>query len=274
MASTFRDRFYTRRVAHAITSPSAIVSTGAGAALGVLIFANPIGAVVLGAVALAGRVALAIPRSPKGNRIALGELGEPWRSLVRDALVSKKGFDQAVDQALPGPLKDRLALIGVQINNGVNEAWQTARAGNTLDSAYKRLNLYAMERELSQLPPTDTSTTVANTRAALLAQQRTARRMADMLTETRDELRLLNAQLGEAVTRCIELSAGAYKPDALDSLEGDVSQVLDSMEALRQAVDATDLDQPFGAMPDAPAGSGEPGETPGEGRTATSDGGV
>ena len=60
---SFRDRLYTTRVAKAMMSPSAIVVTGAGAALGILVGAGPIGAVLLG-----GR--LARPRRPRIARRA------------------------------------------------------------------------------------------------------------------------------------------------------------------------------------------------------------
>jgi hypothetical protein len=59
----FRDRFLTPRVARAITSPSAIVATGAGAAAGILVGLGPVGAVALGAAALGARVLAAVPRS-------------------------------------------------------------------------------------------------------------------------------------------------------------------------------------------------------------------
>lgn len=238
MPATLRDRFFTRRVANAITSPSAIMSCGAGAAIGVLV-GGPLGAVVIGALGLAARVAVALPRAPKHDRIDASAVAEPWRSLVRDAQDARNQFDAAVRRALPGPLHDRLASIGEQISAGVDEAWRTAQSGNALGEAYGRIDTREITRDLDELGPTDTSPTVAATRAALLAQQETAERMATTLAGTRDQLRLLNAQLGEAVTRCIELSAGAYRPDDLDSLEGDVSHVLVSMEALRQALDAT-----------------------------------
>ncbi len=239
MTVSLRDRFFTPKVAHAITSPSAIMSTGAGAAIGVLLGLGPIGAVIAGMAAFGVRVAAAIPRGAKAPRIDAGSLAEPWRSLVRDAQQARVQFDAAVARTLPGPLHERLTGIGERISSGIEEAWRTASAGNALDTAFKSIDVRQIDRELMDLPAGTTSPTVTETREALVAQKAAASRMADMIGRTRDQLRLLNAQLDEAVTRCVELSAGTYKPADLDTLEGDVSQALDSMEALRQAVDDT-----------------------------------
>ena len=269
MASSLRDRFFTRKVAHAITSPSAIIATGSGTALAIVL-GGPVWAVVGGAVALAARVALAIQRAPKTGRINPTTLSEPWRSLVRDALAAQKDWDGAVQRALPGPLHDRLAAIGDQISSGVEEAWTTAQAGHMIGDAYQRFNTVEIDHELEELGPNDSSPTVASTRAALEAQRQSAERMQAVLTQTRDQLRLLNARLDEAVTRCIELTAGVYKAADLDSLEGDISDVTEAMEALRQAVDVTSdptgeimmrstlaSPAPLPAQPSPPPGQGE-----------------
>ncbi len=59
---SFRDRFFSRRVGRAMTSPLAIVLAGAGAAVGIVAGGGIPLAVGLGAAAWAGRVAAALPR--------------------------------------------------------------------------------------------------------------------------------------------------------------------------------------------------------------------
>src|SRR5690242_20675232 len=112
---SLRDRFFTPPVARAITSPSGILSLGAGAAAGILIGAGPIGAVVVGLLAFAGRVGLAIPRASGGSKIDPFTLAEPWRYYVRDAVQAKARFEDAVRSAKDGPMRDRLREIEARV---------------------------------------------------------------------------------------------------------------------------------------------------------------
>ncbi|HNH38025.1 MAG TPA: hypothetical protein PK912_06235, partial [Microthrixaceae bacterium] len=78
---SFRDRFFTPRVARATTSPSAILATGGGAAAGMLV-GGPIGALIGGLGAYAVRVLAAVPRAPKHPGTDIRGLVDPWRSLM------------------------------------------------------------------------------------------------------------------------------------------------------------------------------------------------
>ena len=241
MALSFRDRFFTPKVARAVTSPSAIVATGAGVAIGILLTANPIGAIVGGVVLLAGRVGLAIPRAPRGDRIDPFTLGMPWRTMIQDALAAQAQFLGAVHRAEAGPLRERLESIGSHIDEGVAECWRVARAGNALADARSRIDVNTAQRELAEVrqssPPGDTT---AATIAAIQAQLDAAARMDSSIAETRDRLRLLNARLDEAVTRSIELSVSSGDSSRLESIDDDVATITQEMEALRQGLEAVD----------------------------------
>ena len=52
-------------------------------------------------------------------------------------------------------------------------------------------------------------------------------------------LRLLNARLDEAAARTIELSVQAHDVTELGGLGDDVDEMVDEMEALRQAIEET-----------------------------------
>ncbi len=234
---SFRDRFFTPKVARAIVSPSAIVATGAGAAAGILV-AGPIGAVVGGALFFAGRVAAAIPRKGPRARIDPFSLGDPWKRLVRDALAARDQFEQAIRSTRPGPLRDRLRSIGARVDEGVDECWEVGRAGHALAQARRRIEVPEIERELAMLGTPETPTG-EQTVAALQAQLDTARRMDQTIRETHDRLRLLNARLDEAVTRSIELSVSTGAEGQLDQVGRDVTAITHDMEALRQALEET-----------------------------------
>ena len=99
---SFRDRFFTRRTAEAITSPSGILLAGAGLSAGILL-GVPIVGVGLAAVLWGGRVLVGMPRGPQEERIDAGALQEPWRTFVREAQQAKNRFDHAVATADAGP---------------------------------------------------------------------------------------------------------------------------------------------------------------------------
>ncbi len=235
---SLRDRFFTPKVAHAIVSPTAILATGAGIAVGILTGLGPIAAVVGGAVALAARVGLAIPRGEAGARIDPFSLNDPWRRLVRDAQAARVQFWDAIRGTRSGPLKERLADIGRGIDEGIEECWAVAKAGHALSQARRRIVVPEIERELAMLG-TPTTPTGEETLAALQAQLSTARRMDDTINETHDRLRLLNARLDEAVTRSIELSVSSASDGQIDQVGQDVTAITQEMEALRQAIEET-----------------------------------
>ena len=70
MAGTsLRDRFFTRQVARAITSPVGILLGGGVAAATIVAGVPLLAALPLGVAVWAGKVALSIPRGRRGERI-------------------------------------------------------------------------------------------------------------------------------------------------------------------------------------------------------------
>jgi chromosome segregation ATPase len=240
-----RDRFFTPPVARAVTSPGGILLAGAGAAVGIVAGLPIIAAAAVGAAAWAARVAFAIPRNPSQEHIDPFTLQDPWRRFVSDALDARRQFDEAVRRAKTGPLRDRLSEIADRVATGVGESWRIACAGQALTDARGHIDAGDITRQLTELglPPgaePAEGSPLAGTVQALEAQRDTARRMDGVITETRDQLRLLDARLDEAVTRAIELSVRAQGTEDLGSLSQDVDTLVGEMESLRQALDETD----------------------------------
>lgn len=242
---TLRDRFFTRPVARAVTSPSAIVLAGAGAAVGIVAGLPLVVAAGLGAAAYAVRVAVAIPRrNPGGERIDPFRLQDPWRTFVWEARRSQRRFHDATHRARKGPLQERLNAIGGRIDTAVAECWRIAQAGHALSDARAAIDVADLTGDLAavsaeQPTPPEPGSRLARTIAALEAQLATARRLDETITDTRERLQLLDARLGEAVTRAIELSARAQGTEDLTSLDSDVDDLVGEMESLRQALDET-----------------------------------
>jgi hypothetical protein len=245
----FRDRFYSPKVARAVTSPSAILATGVAAAAGALAF-GPFG-LLAGLVGYAARVGLAIPRGGRGPNIDPFGVTEPWRTFVGDALQARRRFDEAIGDMAPGPLKERLVEIGGRLDTGLEEIWNIAKRGQLLADARRRLKPDEARWEMGQLAPPGTTvapgSTAEQTMRSLQAQVATADRMDRVITDTVDRLRLLDARLDETVTRAVELSVeapGSTGAGGVGGLGADVDGLVTEMEALRQALDEADRAAP------------------------------
>ncbi len=242
---SLRDRFFTPPVARAITSPTGILALGAGAGLGILSGGGVIAAVVVGLIAFAGRVGLAIPRGASEERIDPFAVSEPWRHYVQDALQAHRRFTEAVDSARSGPTQDRLRQIDDRVSTGVREVWRIARSGHDLVDARRRLDPQGIRREIEATKanadqPWASGSTMDRTMESLQAQLATVERLERVIADADSRLRLLNARLDEAAARTIELSVRAHDVADLGGLGNDVDQMVDEMEALRQAIEETD----------------------------------
>jgi hypothetical protein len=241
---SLRDRFFTPPVARAITSPSGILALGVGAGLGILTGGGAVAAVALGLVAFAGRVGFAIPRTPKAERIDPFTLSEPWRHYVQDALQAHTRFTEAVNSARSGPTQDRLRQIDDRVSTGVREVWRIARRGHDLVDARRRLDPDAVRQEIEATKanvdqPWAAGSTLERTMESLKAQLATVERLERVIGDADSRLRLLNARLDEAAARTIELSVQAQDASELGGLGDDVNEMVDEMEALRQAIEET-----------------------------------
>jgi hypothetical protein len=239
-ASSFRDRFFTPKVARAMTSPLGIVLAGAGAAAGIVVGLPIAAAVGLGAVAWGGRVLAAVPRAAPSARVAPSSLSEPWRTYAAQAEDAKRRFDRIVASVAPGPLRERLHQLSGRLDEGVDESWRIARRGHELvgaigqiDTASARAELAELRRSVGSRAPTSAQ---AQTAQALQAQLASADRLAALADSSRDRLRLLDARFDELVARTVEVSVGTGDTDVLGD---DVDGLVTELESLRIAMEET-----------------------------------
>jgi hypothetical protein len=241
------ERYRNRGTAEALTSPSAIVLAGAGAAVAIVGGLPLLAAVGVGAAAWAVRVAVGLPKGKRKTRVQPRGLAEPWRGFVQDAVAAQSRFDRTVLRMRPGPLQDRLRSVGSRLSDGVNECWEIACQGNELQGAYEQLDVAAIEQELRQLETEkkqghgDADHVAAMDRAidAVKAQLSSAKRIGDVAGDASDRLRVLDAQLDEAVARAVELSVSADSAGDIAPLDADVDSLVGELEALRQGLEET-----------------------------------
>lgn len=236
--ASFRDRFFTPEVARTITSPSAILTTGAGAAVGMLV-GGPLGAVGAGIAAYVARVLIAVPRPVRRAGVDLRGLEDPWHSIMREILEATDRFDRAVRAVDAGPLRDRLAELGERLGSAVHEALRVARAGHDLSQARRRIDGGRLHAELAAVRDSPPTPHTAATVQALEAQIGTVARMDATITDVRERLRLADARIDETVTRAIELSVARHDAGELAGLGAEVDSVLGEVVALRSALEET-----------------------------------
>ena len=239
------DRYKSRRTGEALTSPSAIVLAGAGAAVGIVAGLPLLAAAGVGAAAWAARVAFALPRRKAVERIDPFRLSEPWRLFVKDALAAQTRFDRTVERMTPGPLQDRLRDVAARLTDGVHECWHIACQGNELQNAYQQLDVQSVQTELKQLEAekgasrgdADHVASIDRAIAAVRSQLSSAKRIGDVAKDASDRLRVLNAQLDEAVARAVELSVHADSVGDVAPLGADVDSLVSELESLRQGLE-------------------------------------
>jgi hypothetical protein len=253
--TSFRDRFFSPKVARAMMSPLGIVLFGAGAAAGIVVGLPVVAAAGVGALAWGGRVLAAVPKSAPSARVAPSSLSEPWRSYATQAEDAKKRFDRVVASVPAGPLRERLQMLSGRLDEGVDESWRIARRGHEIVGAIGQIDTVSAQGELTQLrrslgrkAPTPSQ---AQTMQALEAQLASASRLAALADSSRDRLRLLDARFDELVARTVEVSVGSGDTDVLGH---DVDGLVTELESLRIAMEETDraADRQLGALPDPP----------------------
>lgn len=242
-------------------SPTGILAAGGGAAIGLVVGLPIVAAVVLGAGAWALRVGAAMaPGQPRGERIDPFTLQEPWRRAVQDAVAARARFSEAVDRTRSGPLQENLRGIADQMDTLVQESWLIANRGESLVQTRRRIDTADIGKDLAEATHAQASApddeSLARTIQSLHAQAATAERMDRVIDQARSQLRLLDARMGEAVVRALELSAQANADASLSTLSTDVDSMVSDMEALRQALEETH----GGGTPEVgPAPGAEPG---------------
>ena len=148
---SFRDRFFSERVAESIMSPLGILLAGAGTAAGILVGLPVVAAAGIGALAWGGRVLASVPRGSSSARVSPSSLSEPWRSYGVQAEEAKLRFDHVVASVAPGPLRERLELMSGRLDDGVDESWRIARRGHEIGNAIGKIDTVSAEAELADL---------------------------------------------------------------------------------------------------------------------------
>lgn len=221
--------------------PAGILAAGAGTAVGIVVGLPLIGAIGAGALAWGARVLIGLPKESSGPNLSTRGLRDPWRRYATEAVEARREFGRAVERVSSGAVQERMTSIAGRIDHGVEAIFGVANRAQTLEDARMRIDVARAATDLSTLradPTTPSRPSLVRTMESLEAQLDTAKRLDAQVYEARENLALLDARLDEAVARGIELSV--HRDADLSTLDQEIDDMVLEMEALRQALDATE----------------------------------
>jgi hypothetical protein len=176
---------------------------------------------------------------------------EPWAGFVRSAERARERFHGCARQVHPGDLRTTFEQLAGRIDTSVAECRRIAAGGRVLAGARAAIDTAALDAALldasARRAAEPGDALAASTVAALESQRATAARMDEVIDDTIGQLRLLDARLGEAVARMLELTAQAEAVVSTPDLSNDVDGLLADLEALRLAVEETHAVDVLGA---------------------------
>jgi hypothetical protein len=244
-------------VVKAAVSPTAVAVTAAGVVIG-LLAQSIVLAIVLGAVAWAGRMIAAIIMSSRRRRAAMPKpavldpysVPEPWRQLVRQAGDAQDRFDKTVADWPAGPIRDRLLFVQPRLWDDVGQVGMIATRGAALSGwsggvqssgrpTAEQLadQLRRTEDERRRLGPDSQGRAAAleRTEEAIAAQIRAVHSAADAEARVLDRLRTIVARLDQTVTSLLLLGVegGATQAQALESsldeIRGEITSLTEGL---------------------------------------------
>jgi len=123
------------------------------------------------------------------------------------------------------------AMIETDLDQAVGVTWEVARRGQQLTDARRRIDIAALDRTLESTPADDPRHTAA------AAQKASHGRLRSREERTREQLEILDARLDETIVRAGELATRTGGSLELDELAGQITGMVDELDALRLALD-------------------------------------
>ena len=149
-------------------------------------------------------------RSGPSARIDSFTVGEPWRRHVAAAQAAQRRYRAQVLALPAGPLKARMAEIGMQVDRGVMECWDIAKRGYQLDGVIRDLNAADLKARLDK-------SVDQREGASLRAQLGSVDRIRAARNDADERLRVLQTRLGELVGQAAEVVHDVPSTDNADT---------------------------------------------------------
>jgi hypothetical protein len=175
---------------------------------------------------------------------AVAGMEEPWAAYVRSAESLGSRFMAAAGRVAAGPFQGPLRGLTEQVERSVEQSRQLAGHGQVLVTARRAIDVAAVDAGLAaarhalRADRTDSADHERQIVEALEAQRTAADRMDEVIDDVAGRLRLIEARLGEALARVVELPVHARAPgEPPPGTAADIDLLVSDLEALRQALD-------------------------------------
>ncbi len=149
---------------------------------------------------------------------------------VAEALDARSRYADLLAGMREGPARDRLAALQSRVDAGVLAVWETARRAGDIERTLATLDPDQVTAEYKRSKRTEGDDELE---AALAQRFASVQRLLNVLDDTDERLRLLDARLGAAVAAAAEVAVGTAPPDAVDQ---ELESVVGDLEALRAAL--------------------------------------
>lgn len=157
-----------------------------------------------------------------------------FAAAVADALAARRRYAEVVAGVRPGPLRERLAALGTQLDTGVLAVWDTARRATEVERALATLD---PDRVTDDYKRAKRSGADPELEEALRQRFASVQRLLNTVDDTDRRLRLLEARLGALVAGAAEVALGVGGAGDADALGVELDQVVSELATLRTALD-------------------------------------
>jgi hypothetical protein len=151
---------------------------------------------------------------------------------VASVLTTRRQYASLVNGLAPGPVRDRLAELSPQVDEGVLAVWATVQRAGEIERIVATLDPATVTDAYKQAKRSGAD---ADVLAAHEARFSSVQRLLNSLDDTDERLRLLEARLGGIVARAAEVALATGS--GVDDLDAELSGVVSELGALRTALD-------------------------------------
>jgi hypothetical protein len=163
-----------------------------------------------------------------------GATAPRFAAAVRDALEARRRYAGVLAGLRDGPVRDQLAAVGARLDTGVQAVWEIAQRATEVERTLAALDPDRVADEYKRAKRASASPELE---AALAQRFGSVQRLLNMLDDTDDRLRLLEARLGAAVAGAAEVALGAAGAGGAGALGAELDGVVGELDALRTALD-------------------------------------
>jgi len=238
-----------RKLAYSLLSPSTIVTTGAIAAAAI---AGGLPLAIAGAVT-AGAYAIKVAAQTFTGKdldqiirpepkIDVKRLRQPYRGWVEQGLAARRRFEEALQGAPAGPLRDRLGGLGTELGDSLDGIARAAGRAQQIDDYLSRNPVPSIQLQLDEAEGRTRTNQDPQVRpdlervvASLREQLRVAKRLKDFYDRSVSRISTTIAQIDQLTAQLMEVLLTA-EDAALVPGPGSIDDLVAQMESVRMAV--------------------------------------